>query len=95
MKSILVTGATSGFGKAIAYAFSKLGYELFITGRRQQKLEEIKKDIEKQFNTKVHALCFDISKLHECKKHLSKLTKLDVLVNNAGLALGTDPSKQS
>ncbi len=89
MKTALITGATSGFGKAIAYAFSKK-YSLILTGRRQDRLSKIKIDLEKN-GTNVTTYCFDISKLSECKKVFQDIKSLDILVNNAGLALGTDP----
>lgn len=91
MKTALVTGATSGFGKEIALAFAKSGYNLIVTGRRKERLERIEKSLSTEYGISVTPFCFDISNLSECKKHLSQIKSLDVLVNNAGLALGTDP----
>ena len=92
MKTILVTGATSGFGKAIAETFASKGYRIIITGRRTERLENFKRELEKKFNTPVLSLCFDVRKLNEVEKNLENLPadfrKIDVLINNAGLALG-------
>ena len=89
--TILVTGATSGFGKAIAMIFAKNGYDVIITGRRKEKLEEVKAELEK-FGKEVLALQFDVCSNEEVKAAVSKLTgkwaNIDVLVNNAGLAVG-------
>ncbi len=88
----LVTGATSGIGKSTAEIFAKNGYTIIITGRREDRLKDIQKNIESTYKVKVHTLCFDIRKLSEVEKAInelpSELKKIDVLVNNAGLAAG-------
>lgn len=88
----LVTGATSGIGKSTAEIFAKNGYTLIITGRREDRLKDIQKNIEATYKVKVHTLCFDIRKLSEVEKAINELPaelkKIDVLVNNAGLAAG-------
>jgi NADP-dependent 3-hydroxy acid dehydrogenase YdfG len=88
----LITGATSGIGKSTAEIFAKNGYDLIITGRRQERLSEFKKHLESTYKIKVHSLCFDIRKLSEVEKAIGELPtdfkKIDVLVNNAGLAAG-------
>jgi len=88
----LITGATSGIGKATAELFAKNGYDLIITGRRTGRLEELCGHLEKQYKVKVVKLDFDIRKLSEVKKNISELPpafkNIDVLVNNAGLASG-------
>lgn len=96
MKKIaLITGATAGFGKAIAEKLAKEGYNLIITGRRKELLEEVKKNIELTMNVKVLALCFDVRQYEEVEANLAKLSDewrdVDVLVNNAGLAVGLNP----
>lgn len=94
-KIILVTGATSGFGEATAMRFAKEGHRLIITGRRADRLEQLKSKIQNEFRTEVTSLNFDVRDQAAVKKALSSLDeqwkKIDVLVNNAGLASGLDP----
>ena len=91
-KTILITGATSGFGKAIAERFAKEGYTVCITGRRQERLDEIKKELEQQYGVKVITLVFDVRNRQQVIDAIDKLKTLvdavDILVNNAGLAAG-------
>lgn len=91
-KTALITGATSGIGKATAIAFSKEGINLIICGRRKKELEKLKAELEK--NVKVHLLQFDVSKREEVFKAIENLPpyfqKIDILVNNAGNAHGLD-----
>lgn len=88
----LITGATSGIGKSTAEIFAKNGYNVIITGRRQERLAEFKNHLESNYKIKVHTLCFDIRKLAEVEKAINELPvefkNIDVLVNNAGLAAG-------
>jgi NADP-dependent 3-hydroxy acid dehydrogenase YdfG len=92
---VLITGATSGIGKSTAQLFAKNGHDIIITGRREDRLKEIKTQLESDFKTKVTTLCFDIRKLSEVETAISTLSsenkKIDVLVNNAGLAAGLGP----
>lgn len=89
---VLVTGATSGIGKSTAELFAKNGHDLIITGRREDRLKELKTQLETNNKIKVTTLCFDIRQLSEVENAISKLSsenkKIDVLVNNAGLAAG-------
>lgn len=93
-KTIMVTGATSGFGRATATRFAKEGYNIIITGRRKDKLSELKKELLLNKNIKVLSLNFDVSKKNEVKSVIESLPEewrnIDVLVNNAGLAVGLD-----
>lgn len=91
----LVTGATSGIGKCTAEEFAKHNYNIIITGRRNDRLQEFKKELEEKYKVKVYTACFDIRKLSEVESAISNLPgefkEIDVLVNNAGLAAGLAP----
>jgi 3-hydroxy acid dehydrogenase/malonic semialdehyde reductase len=93
-KIVLITGATSGFGKAAAEKFSANGYNVIITGRRKDRLEKIKDELEKKFPVEILPLVFDVQDKKNVFDSLQnipdKWKKIDVLVNNAGLALGRD-----
>ena len=94
-KLIFITGATAGFGKAIARKFAENGHDLIITGRRKGMLDEIAKELAATYNIKVLPLCFDVRKQKEVEAAVSGLPEewkqVDVLVNNAGLAVGLNP----
>jgi len=89
---ILITGATAGIGKATAEIFAKNGNDLIITGRRQDRLETLKRELEENYKVKVLSLCFDVTKRAEVQTAFSNLPDsfkdIDILVNNAGLASG-------
>jgi len=97
MKTILITGATSGFGKAIATLFAQHKYTVCITGRRADRLQEIKKELE-GYDAKVIALQFDIRDRKQTEAAIAVLKtqveRIDILVNNAGLAAGAAPIEQ-
>src|SRR5690554_1722235 len=90
----LITGATSGIGKATAIMLAQLKYNLIITGRRENRLEEIKKQLSNK-EVEVEVLVFDIRDREATKKAWESLSpqkrKFDLLVNNAGLAAGAEP----
>lgn len=92
MKTILITGATSGFGKAIATLFASNGWKIIITGRREERLLNLQEALRKKYGVEVLALNFDIRNrdltLNELSNLPKEFTDVDVLVNNAGLALG-------
>lgn len=89
---VLVTGASSGIGKSTAEIFAKNGQDLIITGRRSDRLVNLKTTLEKNFSVNVTVLNFDIRNKSEVEKALNDLPeekkKIDILVNNAGLAAG-------
>lgn len=91
-KTILITGATAGFGKAIAYLFAKHQWNIIITGRRNDRLKKIEEELIHQSGVKVLSLCFDVRKKNDVLQAINSLSdewkKIDVLVNNAGLASG-------
>ena len=92
MSTAFITGATSGFGEAIAKRFASEGHRVIITGRRKENLETVSKSIQQEFKTEVLTLCFDVRKKIEVKNAIDSLTgdwkNIDVLVNNAGGAHG-------
>jgi 3-hydroxy acid dehydrogenase / malonic semialdehyde reductase len=93
-KIVFITGATSGFGKACAEKFAAHGYDLILNGRREDRLENIKEDLEKRFNTAILISCFDVRNREEVFSAIKNIPEdwqhVDVLYNNAGLALGRD-----
>src|SRR5690242_7034720 len=90
----LITGATSGFGKAIAEKFAANKYSVIITGRRNELLKEVAGSIKKNYSVNVLPLNFDVREKKAVDQYLGNLPPewqaIDVLVNNAGLALGKD-----
>lgn len=90
-KTVLITGATSGIGLACARKFAENGDKLILTGRNEHRLAELKKELD----TEVITLAFDVRDRDKAKKYLNELPEpwqdIDVLVNNAGLALGLEP----
>lgn len=92
-KTALITGSTAGIGKAIAHSLAAEGVHLILTGRRKERLSELKEVLEQQFKIQVSTLCFDIRNLSDVEQafHEIDLTQIDILINNAGLAVGTDP----
>lgn len=88
-KTILITGATSGFGKACAEYFAAQGWQLILTGRRQERLEQL----QQQLGAAVRQIItLDVRDRDQVFEQLGSLTDIDVLLNNAGLALGLEPS---
>lgn len=93
MKTALITGATSGIGKACADKFAQAGYRLILTGRKPELLDNMKAALEAN-GTQVLTLVFDVRDAGACRRAISRMpdgwAAIDVLVNNAGLALGLD-----
>lgn len=93
-KTILVTGASSGFGKAIAEKFASEKWNCIITGRRKEKLEQLADSLQKTYGINVLPLVFDVQNKEAVFNSLGNLPaewqSIDVVVNNAGLALGRD-----
>lgn len=85
---VLVTGASSGIGWATAVMFAEYGCNLILTGRREQRLQQLRDSLEK-YPVEVILSTFDIRNIDECKKFVDSLSvEIDILVNNAGLAKG-------
>ena len=97
-KIVCVTGATSGIGKATAEIFATNGYNLIITGRRKEKLEEFGKELVEKYNIDLIALNFDVRNKEAVDKAFDSLPdgwrNIDILVNNAGLAVGLGPIQE-
>ncbi len=91
-KIVMITGATSGIGMATAKLLSKHGYNLIITGRRQDKLNDLQDKLMQKYGGEVKTLCFDIRNYEDTSKAYESLDEnwknIDILINNAGLAKG-------
>ncbi|MEG2556241.1 MAG: SDR family NAD(P)-dependent oxidoreductase [Odoribacter sp.] len=96
-KIALITGATSGIGKATASKAADAGFDIIITGRRNDRLQELAETIRKK-GVEVLTLNFDIRQSEEVKTAIQSLTgkwrNITVLINNAGLAVGTSPLQE-
>ncbi|MBP5628979.1 MAG: SDR family NAD(P)-dependent oxidoreductase [Bacteroidaceae bacterium] len=94
MKTVLITGATSGIGLACARKFAENGDRLILTGRKEGLLSEIRKELTDK-GAEVITLAFDVRDRDKAKQYINDLPaewqEIDVLVNNAGLALGLEP----
>ena len=92
-KTVLITGATSGIGKATAQIFARNHYKIIICGRRKERLAELEKELAEY--TEVHSLAFDVSDKNAVFESINSLpdyfSEIDVLINNAGNAHGLDP----
>lgn len=94
MRTILITGATSGIGKACAQAFAKQKERIIINGRRENLLEELKDSLTAAYQAEVLTLPFDVRNREDVFEAIHNLPEewkdIDVLVNSAGLALGKE-----
>ena len=92
-KTALITGATSGIGKATAELFAKEGFKLILCGRRQERLDELKEELGEE--TEIFTLNFDVRDREAVFSAIEKLpdefSRIDILINNAGNAHGLDP----
>ncbi|MBO7201052.1 MAG: SDR family NAD(P)-dependent oxidoreductase [Bacteroidales bacterium] len=97
-KIVCVTGATSGIGRATAEIFAANGYNLIITGRRKEKLEELGEELVSKYKIDLIALNFDVRSNEAVNKAFDSLPEgwraIDILVNNAGLAVGLGPIQE-
>lgn len=93
MKTVLITGATSGIGRATARAFAKNNYKIIICGRREDRLAELQDELSQR--TEVHTLLFDVRRKKAVEESIASLPEnfaaIDILINNAGNAHGLDP----
>ena len=93
LKTVFITGATSGIGKACAEKFAANNFNLIITGRRNEKLISLKNELESTYKINVATLCFDVQNKDAVFDAIKKIASenIDILINNAGLALGREP----
>jgi NADP-dependent 3-hydroxy acid dehydrogenase YdfG len=89
-KKALITGASSGIGEAIAKDLAKQGVNLIICARRKQRLEDLKSLLQTETDVEVEILCFDVCNPNQVQQSLENLENIDILINNAGLALGVE-----
>lgn len=94
--TVCITGATSGFGRAAAQTFAQAGWHLLLIGRRTERLEQLQTALSD--HTTVAIMTLDVCDTADCQQQLtnlpSNLAPLKALINNAGLALGTEPASQ-
>lgn len=93
-RTVFITGATSGIGEQCAEKFAADGDAIIINGRRSERLNEVKGSLEEKYNAKVFCLEFDVSERQAVFNKVDSLPQewrnIDILINNAGLALGRD-----
>lgn len=95
---VFITGATSGFGEACARKFAAQGYNVIITGRRKERLHQLKEELIPH-GIEVIDLCFDVRSLQQVENAVQSLSgevkrHISILINNAGLAAGREPIDQ-
>ena len=95
-KYVVITGATSGFGEACAELFASKGWNLLLTGRRKDRLEQLKDKLSQLFHVDVIISCFDVRDEMQVNQAIDVLSvevkqHIYLLINNAGLAVGRGP----
>ena len=94
-KTVLITGATAGIGKATAEVFARNGYKVIVTGRRQERLNEISEILYEEYDVPVLPLAFDVRDQEAVNAVFNGLAEewknIDILINNAGLSRGLQP----
>ena len=93
---VFITGATAGFGEACARLFAENKWNLIITGRRKERLDALQEELVNKYSVDVVSLCFDVRIQDEVISQIQSLPaevteKIDILINNAGLAVGKGP----
>ncbi|MCW5590353.1 MAG: SDR family NAD(P)-dependent oxidoreductase [Legionellales bacterium] len=90
-KITLITGASAGIGAACAEIFAKQGAHLLLTARRHDKLQQLSQDLQQRYHTSVDYAVLDVTNPQNVQDVLKDYPKIDIVINNAGLALGLDP----
>lgn len=95
-KVVFISGATSGFGEATARIFAQNGYDLILTGRRNERLLQLQRELEEANDSHILPLCFDVRSEKEVNEAVASIPeswkeRLQIVVNNAGLAVGRSP----
>ncbi|MBM3201898.1 MAG: SDR family NAD(P)-dependent oxidoreductase [Chlamydiae bacterium] len=93
-KTVLITGASSGFGKASAERFAELGSNLLLVARRYDRLHAIQEDLSLKYGVNVDIMELDVRNYKNIEEKL-KDVEVDILINNAGLALTSDTMQQA
>ncbi|MEO1410001.1 MAG: SDR family NAD(P)-dependent oxidoreductase [Bacteroidota bacterium] len=92
IKTVLITGATSGIGLATAQVFAERGHRIIMTGRRADRLEALQSQLQEHYQVETQTLCFDVRQRSSVSTALDELgadwSEIDILINNAGLARG-------
>ncbi len=92
-KVVVITGAASGIGKALAYHFAKAGSHLALNDFNENGLKQVVEELEQETQNKIISSVFDVSKIEDFEKFAKKVTnefqRVDIVINNAGVALGT------
>ncbi len=95
-KTVMITGATGDFGTAFAKRFAALGSQLIIVGRNGEKVADLQQSIRDEYRVPVHACIFNITNKESMEREVASIPKdfqaIDLLINNAGLALGLEPA---
>ena len=95
-KTVFITGATAGFGEACAYEFASNGWNLVITGRREERLTALRESLESKYDISVTTATFDVRSNEAVVNAISSIpdsvkSNISILINNAGLAVGKGP----
>lgn len=95
-KVVFISGATSGFGEATARIFAQNGYDLILTGRRNERLLQLESELEEGNDSNVLPLCFDVRSEKAVNEAVASIPnswkeRLHIVINNAGLAVGRSP----
>jgi NADP-dependent 3-hydroxy acid dehydrogenase YdfG len=93
-KTVFITGASSGIGKATAEKYASEGYRLILCARNKEKIDVLKQQLQEQFHVPVHVFTLDVRDRRQVESTIKSLpdnfSEIDILVNNAGLALGLE-----